>query len=87
MKNYSDLMFHKAVAGIQKADGSYDKYQVMYQHRTQEQLSADDTASIETRESVYIGTVNPEGWPYVQHRGGPSGLIKVIGPSRIAFAD
>ena len=37
--------------------------------------------------SVIIGTASREGWPHLQHRGGPPGFIKVLGPSELAFAD
>ena len=87
MDNYADLMFHRAVAELQRDDGSYEKYQAGYNHRTQEQLSPDDIGFIQSRESMYLGTGNPDGWPYVQHRGGPRGFLKVIGPSQIACAD
>jgi predicted pyridoxine 5'-phosphate oxidase superfamily flavin-nucleotide-binding protein len=39
------------------------------------------------RDSFYLATVTSEGWPYVQHRGGPKGFLKAIGPSTLAFAD
>lgn len=39
------------------------------------------------RDSFYLATVDGTGWPYVQHRGGPRGFLKVISPTRIAFAD
>ena len=63
MDNYADLMFHRAVAELQRDDGSYEKYQAGYNHRTQEQLSPDDIGFIQSRESMYLGTVNPDGWP------------------------
>ena len=70
MENYAELMFHKAVAYLQKADGTYKRYQKMYPRRAQDALSPDDIAFIQSRESVYLATVTPDGWPYVQHRGG-----------------
>ena len=42
---------------------------------------------IATRDSVYLGTVSERGWPYVQHRGGPKGFLRVLNPSTLAFAD
>ncbi|MCB1934425.1 MAG: pyridoxamine 5'-phosphate oxidase family protein [Nitrosomonas sp.] len=42
---------------------------------------------IETRDSFYMATVNSEGWPYVQHRGGPKGFLRVIDNKTIAFPD
>lgn len=42
---------------------------------------------IAARDSFYLGTVNGDGWPYVQHRGGPAGFLKVLNPTTLAFAD
>ncbi len=39
------------------------------------------------RNSFYVESINANGWPYIQHRGGPRGFVKVIGPARLAFAD
>lgn len=87
MENYADLMFQGAVADLQRAEGTYDKYQKFYPHRTQTELSSDDIAFIEARESFYIASVNTDGWPYIQHRGGARGFVKVVGPNQLASAD
>lgn len=42
---------------------------------------------IAARDSFYLATVNETGWPHVQHRGGPAGFLKVLGPSTLACAD
>jgi len=39
------------------------------------------------RDTFYLATVSETGWPYVQHRGGPPGFLKVLNPSQIAYAD
>ncbi len=39
------------------------------------------------RDSFYLSTVTPDGWPYIQHRGGPAGFLKGIGEGTLAFAD
>lgn len=87
MENYADLMFHGAVAELQKAKGTYEKYKTFYQHRRQERLSEDDIAFLQDGESIYIASVTPDGWPYIQHRGGPRGFLKVVDENRIACAD
>lgn len=46
-----------------------------------------ETAFIEARDSFYQATVNEKGWPYVQHRGGPTGFLKVLDERTIGFAD
>lgn len=42
---------------------------------------------IAEQDSLYLATVSETGWPYVQHRGGPPGFLKVIDPQTLAFAD
>ena len=42
---------------------------------------------IEARDSFYLGTVSETGWPYVQHRGGPKGFLRVLNSTALAFAD
>ncbi|NDW52780.1 pyridoxamine 5'-phosphate oxidase family protein [Aliiroseovarius sp. PrR006] len=87
MENYADLMFRGQVAEIQKAEGCHGIHKANYQRRTQAALSDVDIAFIQTRQSFYIASVNSDGWPYIQHRGGPVGFLKVIGPTRVACLD
>lgn len=51
------------------------------------ELGAFEEAFITERDSFYLGTVGENGWPYVQHRGGPAGFLRVLGPNLIGFAD
>jgi predicted pyridoxine 5'-phosphate oxidase superfamily flavin-nucleotide-binding protein len=53
----------------------------------QDQLGDDEAAFIAAQDSFYFATVNQDGWPYIQHRGGPRGFLKVLGPSELGFAD
>lgn len=50
-------------------------------------LTAEEAEFIARRDSFYLATVTSNGWPYVQHRGGRPGFLKVIGPTSLAFAD
>lgn len=50
-------------------------------------LTAEETDFIAQRDSFYMATVSSNGWPYLQHRGGPRGFLKVIEPNVLAFAD
>jgi predicted pyridoxine 5'-phosphate oxidase superfamily flavin-nucleotide-binding protein len=47
----------------------------------------EELAHIASRDSFYLATTNSDGWPYIQHRGGPPGFLKVLGPNRLGFAD
>lgn len=50
-------------------------------------LREEEQTFIESRNSFYMATVNEDGWPYIQHRGGSTGFLKAISPSQVAFAD
>jgi predicted pyridoxine 5'-phosphate oxidase superfamily flavin-nucleotide-binding protein len=53
----------------------------------QEPLGPDEAAFIAGTDSFYLASVNQDGWPYLQHRGGPKGFLKVLGPAELGFAD
>ena len=50
-------------------------------------LTEEEVAFIAQRDSFYMATVASNGWPYIQHRGGPQGFLKVIEPNVLAFPD
>jgi predicted pyridoxine 5'-phosphate oxidase superfamily flavin-nucleotide-binding protein len=50
-------------------------------------LGADETDFIAQRDSFYLATITSNGWPYLQHRGGPPGFLKVLDPQTLGFAD
>ena len=50
-------------------------------------LGDDECAFINARDSFYLATVSENGWPYVQHRGGARGFLRVVNPALLAFAD
>jgi len=52
-----------------------------------EPLGQHEREFIAARDSFYLATVTESGWPYVQHRGGPRGFLRVLGPTTLAFAD
>jgi len=62
---------HQAVAGAPERDPFTD----------------DEAAFIARRDSFYMATTNSDGWPYLQHRGGPAGFLRVLGPHQLGFAD
>lgn len=87
MQNYAELMFTQAVQAFQDADGSRDTYEKMYPARTQSNIGPNEAAFLNARSSIYIATVSQTGWPYIQHRGGPVGFIKMLDEQTIGFAD
>ncbi|WP_299146189.1 pyridoxamine 5'-phosphate oxidase family protein [uncultured Tateyamaria sp.] len=86
MQRYDHLMFTDAVRALQSADGSADMYANSYGARTHA-LNADEVAFVASRTSFYMATVSATGWPYIQHRGGPAGFLKVLDDHTLAFAD
>src|SRR5688572_18392657 len=52
-----------------------------------DELTQEETDFIAARDSFYMATVTEDDWPYVQHRGGPPGFLKVVGPNQLGFAD
>jgi len=87
MESYADLLFIDEVRALQESAGSADKYEQFYPQRTKTALDASDRDFIETRESFYLASVSSTGWPYVQHRGGPAGFLKVIDKNKLGFLD
>ena len=50
-------------------------------------MGSDEREFIAARDSFYMASVGEGGWPYVQHRGGPKGFLRVLDDNRLAFAD
>src|ERR1700691_3673783 len=50
-------------------------------------LTEDEIGFIQSRDSFYMATVSETGWPYIQHRGGPEGFLKVLDEKTLGFAD
>jgi uncharacterized protein len=84
----SDIVFTDTVKEIQKQKGSRSIYAKVEQrdswHVAVNTFLAD---FIKQRDSFYMATVNSEGQPYIQHRGGPKGFLKVIDQKTLGFAD
>ena len=56
-------------------------------HRQFDRFTDNETAFIAQRDSFYLASVSETGWPYVQHRGGPVGFLKLVDDRTLAFAD
>ena len=50
-------------------------------------LRDEERTFIEARDSFYMATITESGWPYIQHRRGPLGFLRVVSPTQLAFAD
>ncbi len=85
---FAEIAFTKTVKQVQEKMGSRSGYSSIESGPDYNNLLRDrERAFIEARDSFYIASVSETGWPYIQHRGGPIGFLKVIDPSTIGFAD
>ena len=84
---FLDIAITPSVRAAQAAMGSEHLWQNFKGHREFDALTADEIAFIAPRDSLYMATVSQTGWPYIQHRGGPPGFLKVIDTKTLAFAD
>lgn len=84
---YLDLMFSPAVKAVQQQNGSRDAYAKRDGATESDVLTENEAQFIATRDSFYMASVGASGWPYVQHRGGPMGFLRVLGGRTIGFAD
>lgn len=89
MKEYtSDIAFTPAVKTIQARLGSRDSYHRMEEGRGWSSTITPDLAEfIGQRDSFYLATASTDGQPYIQHRGGPPGFLRILDDSTLAFAD
>ncbi len=87
MESYAELMFTPAVAAAQEDAGTRALYAEKYPARTKPELGPEERAFLESRSTIYMATVSETGWPYVQHRGGPKGFLKVLDGETLGFAD
>lgn len=84
----SDIAFTPAVKKIQERKGSRAGYARMERgDGWQDRISADLARFIATRDSFYLATVGADGQPYIQHRGGRPGFLRVRDERTLAFAD
>ena len=84
----SDVAFTPTVKAIQSRKGSRDSYaRVEQRGGWRAAITPDLAAFIEAQTSVFLATANAEGQPYIQHRGGPAGFLKVLDEHMIGFAD
>ncbi|MDN3556526.1 pyridoxamine 5'-phosphate oxidase family protein [Halomonas maura] len=85
---FAEIACTPTVRRLQSAHGSHDAYARLEQGADSHQrIGEREAAFIRARDSFYIASVGETGWPYLQHRGGPSGFVKVLDALTIGFAD
>jgi hypothetical protein len=84
----SDVAFTPAVKALQSRHGSRRAYANMEANGGWETaITPELEAFIGAQRSIFLATVNGEGQPYIQHRGGPPGFLRVLDPHTLAFVD
>jgi len=87
---FADIAFTPSVKTAQQRDGSRAGYARSFESDgvvVNDRLGDDEAEFIAAQRSFYIATVSETGWPYLQHRGGPRGFLKVLDAKTLAFAD
>lgn len=86
---FSEIAFTDTVKRLQDQDGSRRSYarNEAIEEIFNNVLGPAEAAFIAERSSFYIATVSETGWPYIQHRGGPNGFVRVLDEKTLGFAD
>lgn len=85
---FAEIAFTPSVRSVQREQGSRAAYARMeHGPDVDDELGPGEAEFIAARDSFYMATVSETGWPYVQHRGGPAGFVRVLDPRTLGFAD
>jgi predicted pyridoxine 5'-phosphate oxidase superfamily flavin-nucleotide-binding protein len=84
---FLDRLATPSVRNAQAEQGSLGLWDGKGGDRTFDRFGAGEAAFIAARDSFYLATVSESGWPYVQHRGGPPGFLKLLDDKTLAFPD
>ncbi len=85
--NFATLAFTDAVKVLQEKAGSRSSYARMERDSYVDGLTESEMGFIAERDSFYMASIGENNFPYIQHRGGPKGFVKVLDKKRIAFLD
>ena len=85
--NYSELGFSEAAKLLQEKYGSRTAYEQMEKRNVVDGLTENEISFIANQDHFYMASLGENGFPYVQHRGGPNGFVKVLDNKTIAFVD
>ncbi len=85
--NNSSLVFTAAAQKAQEERGSAKAYAARLEEGFPDRVTPELAAFIAEQDTVFLATANAQGAPYIQHRGGPKGFIKVIDEKTLGFAD
>ncbi len=86
-KNFAEIAFTDAIKKLQEQHGSRKTYERMERISQVDGLSINEVTFIKARDSFYLASIGVKEFPYIQHRGGPKGFLKVLDSKRIGFID
>ena len=87
-RTFAKTMFSEAAKRLQEQHGSRAQYERAAERGpSSDALGPMEREFIARRDSFYMASVTEDGWPYVQHRGGPKGFLRVLDGKTLAFAD
>jgi len=84
---FLDIAATPGVRAAQEANGSGEFWAKFHGDRTFDRFTPAEAAFIAERDSLYMATISENGWPYVQHRGGPPGFIRILDEKTLAIPD
>jgi uncharacterized protein len=84
---FMDIAVTPSVKAAQQTNGSGDYWENFKGRQRFDKFTDAERHFIASRDSFYMATVSETGWPYVQHRGGPTGFLHVIDDKTLAFPD
>ena len=86
-KNFAEIAFTDAVKELQEQHGRRNGYERMEEFNVVDGLSENEVGFIEDLDSFFLASIGEKNFPYIQHRGGPKGFVKVIDKHTIGFID
>jgi predicted pyridoxine 5'-phosphate oxidase superfamily flavin-nucleotide-binding protein len=88
VKHFGEIAFTAGVQALQVKHGSRATYaRMQVEAGSGSGLGPREAEYLAAADSFFLASVSETGWPYVQHRGGPRGFLRVLGPTQLAFAD
>jgi predicted pyridoxine 5'-phosphate oxidase superfamily flavin-nucleotide-binding protein len=85
---FAEIAFTASVREVQEINSSRERYSRMDEGEDHNHILGEREESfIQARDSFYMASVSETGWPYIQHRGGPKGFMRVLDEKTLGFAD
>lgn len=85
--NFASLAFTDEIKALQEKYGSRHNYERVEKRNVISGLTENEVEFIEHQDSLYLASFGENGYPYIQHRGGPTGFVKVLDNSTLGFID